>query len=92
MKTVFLILSIGLIIGCKHANPKVAIVERQKTITVEKKHIQDSITVLFTSTIGDIGNKSIDSARAMSRIHTLSDRFSRLTSEYDSLEIELKKY
>lgn len=95
MRLILLLLTIVLIISCK--NKKVEIVERQKAIKNRLKEIQlsvDSITIASLKFDSDMDSMDI---KKKVRLNTIRDSIlikeqTPLEDEYDSLEMELKKY
>jgi riboflavin biosynthesis pyrimidine reductase len=75
-------------VGCIGTTPKEVIVERQKEIRREQKILRDSAAAnvfIFTDSTKDEDIKNSKEVQFLKRVN-------QLEQEYDSLEIELKKY
>lgn len=75
-----------LLISCSQSNPKEAIVERQKAIKYQQATLNDSARA--NALTGSESQEQINNSKEV----YFNRRVIQLQKEYDSLEVELKKY
>jgi hypothetical protein len=91
MKRALIIASVVVcLLSCR--NRKAEIVEREKAITKEKQWIDDSIQVLTGYLMAKAFDSRADTVGKETAFRILNAKYANLSKEFDSLEIEYRKY